>query len=222
MKPPRRRGAFSFRCEYIEVAERVAARHIDQSIALFISAKRMPELAIQRDRTGPERAPLVGRIIARRVDRPAAGKPNAELRTRHAPSTASSVLAAAERSPPLRELDEDLVRSHRRASRRVDGFDHAVGFSADDVLHLHRLDDADGFARTIEAIDHASGRVNFTPSISGAMSRVPGSRLPNDYGQWTIVAANRPVAVWPTADVIPSFVPVTEVLPPSGVRAAIR
>lgn len=43
----------------------------------------------------------------------------------------------------LLEFDEDLVESDRGAGGGLDGFDDAVALSAEDVLHLHGLDDGE-------------------------------------------------------------------------------
>ena len=65
--------------------------------------------------------------------------------------------------------------------------------------------DADGFPRSVTAIDAATGRVDFMPAINGQMSRVPGSTLPTDYGNWRIAAVERFVALWSSSNVTPDF-----------------
>lgn len=88
----------------------------------------------------------------------------------------------------------------------------AAGLVAGAIIEI----DVDGFARAIVAVDKATGKVDFTPAISGAMSRVPGSTLPADFGNWQVAAAGRPVAVWPTRNVRPEFWRGPS--PPSGLR----
>jgi hypothetical protein len=78
--------------------------------------------------------------------------------------------------------------------------------------------DSDGFARTVKALNPTTGRVDFSPSISGAMARVPGSFLPADFGQWLIAAAHRTVAVWATKNVTPDFSSGLGLKPPANVR----
>src|SRR3546814_7255685 len=57
----------------------------------------------------------------------------------------SSDLYGRVRAPSL-ELDDDLIGGEAVARFGGDRLDHAVAFGAQDILHLHRLDDAEFLA----------------------------------------------------------------------------